>query len=95
MVGGLPGWSCALNNNDNVIVFVIADSRRQWKGKGGCPGWSVVVSGEERWWDGGLTCSCTPNDNVVVVVIVIVLPSLTVGVYGGRERKSRGRFWRW
>ena len=47
----------------------------------------MVVSGEERWWGGRLTCSCTPNDNVVVVV---VLPSLTARVYGGRERKSWG-----
>jgi hypothetical protein len=34
----------------------------------------VVVSGEGRWWGGGLTCSCAPNDNVVVVVLL----SLTV-----------------
>ena len=40
MVGGLPGWSHALNNNDNVVIFVIADGRRQWERKGGCPRWS-------------------------------------------------------
>ena len=91
MVGSLHGWSCAPNDNNNVIVFVVADGRRQWEGEGGCPGWSVVVSNKERWWDGGLTCSCNPNDNVVVVV----LPSLTVGVYGGKERKSWGWCWRW
>ena len=93
--GGLPGWSCALNDNNNDIVFVIADGGRQWEGEGRCPRWSVMVS-EERWWDGGYTCSCTPDDNVIVVVIVVVmLPLLTAGVYGRRERKSQGWFWRW
>jgi hypothetical protein len=70
MVGGLPGWSCALNDNNNDIVFVIADGGRQWEGEGRCPRWSVMVS-EERWWDGGYTCLCTPNDNVVVVMVVL------------------------
>ena len=70
MVGGLPGWSCDLNDNNNDIVFVIADGGRQWEGEGRCPRWSVMVS-EERWWDGGYTCSCTPNDNVVVIMVVL------------------------
>ena len=29
----------------------------------------MVVSGEGRWWGGGLTCSCAPNDDVVVVLL--------------------------
>ena len=32
----------------------------------------MVVSGEGRWWGGGLICSCAPND-----VVIIVLLSLT------------------
>ena len=30
----------------------------------------MVVSGEGRWWGGGLTCLCAPNDDVVVVVLL-------------------------
>jgi hypothetical protein len=69
------------------VVFAVADSEREWEGEGGYPGWSVVVSGEERWWGGGLTCSRAPNDNEVVVVALL---SLTAGAYGGERGGLRG-----
>ena len=59
-----------------------------------------MVSGEGRWWGGGLTCSCAPNDNDVGGltcscvpndndVVVIVLLS-TAGPYGGKGEDPRG-----
>ena len=39
MVGGLPGWSYAPNDHNNVVVFVVADGGRQWEGKDGSAWW--------------------------------------------------------
>ena len=38
-----------------------------------------MVSGEGRWQSGGLTCSCTPDNNDVVVIVLLS----TAGAYGG------------
>ena len=45
-----------------------------------------MVSGEGRWWGGGLTCSCAPNDNDVVVIVLLS----TAGAYGGKGGDPRG-----